>query len=314
MTHIPLAAGAEFDRIRAIARTLGARAGTLGDDCAWIEQGGGWLAMSTDVSVEGVHFRRDWLSLEEIGWRAATSALSDLAAGGAMALGALIAVTQPGGDAPGALTALMDGAGSAVAASGGKVLGGDLSRGDSLSLAVTVIGHAEAPLGRVGARPGDTLWVTGRLGGARAALLAWLGGRTPDPDARDRFAKPHPRLAEGRALRRAGARAMLDLSDGLGGDAGHLAAASGVGIILELDRLPLDSSVAGEAARQRIAPALLGAQGGEDYELLVAMPDGFQGLQDVPLTRIGSVVEGEGVRHLLSGEEVEVPGFDHFAP
>jgi thiamine-monophosphate kinase len=126
MTAIPLGQGPEFDRIRAIAGRLGFRAGVLGDDCALIELGETFLALSTDVSVEGVHFRRDWLSLEEIGWRATAAALSDLAAAGAAAVGVLAALTVPAAEPAATFAALMEGAGNAVSSAGGVVLGGRL--------------------------------------------------------------------------------------------------------------------------------------------------------------------------------------------
>src|SRR5690606_8898779 len=128
---------------------------------------------------------------------------------------------------------------------------------------------------RTGARPGDGLWVSGALGGARAALAAWEDGRQPDARAREAFARPAPRLALGAWLAAAGAHAMLDLSDGLAGDARHLAAASGVRIAVELERVPLHHAVHAEAERARKAPARFAAEGGEDYELLAALPATF---------------------------------------
>ena len=153
MTTFPLGPGREFDRIRAIAAALGPAAKGLGGDCALVPDGIGVLALSTDTSVEGVHFRRDWLSAEEIGWRAAAAALSDLAAAAAPAVGLLAAVTVPA-DAPADdLVAVMRGVGAAASASGGAVLGGDLSRGADWSLTITVVGRTERPLTRAGARP-----------------------------------------------------------------------------------------------------------------------------------------------------------------
>ena len=313
MSAIRLGGGPEFDRIRAIAAALGDRAPGLGDDVAWLEVGGRHLAVSTDVSVEGVHFRRDWLAPPEIGWRAAAAALSDLAAAGAEPLGVLVAVTAPADEGPGALAALMDGVGSAAAAAGTGVLGGDLSRGTALSLAITVVGVSERILRRSGAEPGDGLWVTGELGGARAALAAWRAGRTPAAAARERFARPEPRLAAGAWLAAHGATAMLDLSDGLGGDAGHLAAASGVRLRIALERLPVHPAVPAEADAAGEAPELFAARGGEDFELLAAMPPGFTAASPFPLTRIGEVEAGRGVALELGGRPVSVPGYDHFA-
>lgn len=311
MTAIPLGPGPEFDRIRSIAAALGAGSGQLGDDCAFVEPGGSLLALSTDVSVEGVHFRRDWLSLEEIGWRAAAGALSDLAAAGAEPVGVLAAVTAPPALTEPELADLMRGVGEAAVSVGGMVIGGDLSQGESLALAVTVVGRAVRRLGRRGALPGDLLWVTGRLGGARAALAAWTTGNVPAPEARRRFAHPEPRVFQGRWLAALGAHAMMDLSDGLGGDAHHLSAASGVALRINLDLLPVDPSVAAAAGKETFP--LFAARGGEDYELLVAMPPEFQGTPEFELTRIGDVGPGKGVVFELAGRSVAVTGYDHFA-
>src|ERR1043166_2447108 len=169
MSNTPLAGGAEFDRIRAIATALGDRARELGNDTALVKLGDSTVALSADVSVEGVHFRREWLSLEEIGWRAAAAALSDLAAAAAEPVGVLAALTVPSREGTGTFTALMDGVAAAAGAVHGVVLGGDLSRGESIAIAITVAGITERKLGRCGARPGDGVWVTGELGGAGAA-------------------------------------------------------------------------------------------------------------------------------------------------
>ena len=312
MTSIPLGGGAEFDRIRAISARLGSRAGPLGDDCAFIVAAGETLAVSTDVSVEGVHFRREWLSPAEIGWRAAAAALSDLAAAGASVVGLLAALTLPRGADPGLVVELMDGVGDAVASAGGRVLGGDLSSGEAMALAITVIGRADHPAHRRGARPGDGLWGTGSLGGARAALAAWQAGREPAPRARERFARPVPRIREGAWLAAHGATAMLDLSDGLAGDARHLAAASEVAVVIDLAAVPVDSGVTAEVLGDESAQ-VFAARGGEDYELLVAMPPAFRGAEGLDLTRVGSVAAGGGARFQLDSGEVVLSGYDHFA-
>jgi thiamine-monophosphate kinase len=310
VSHLPLGPGGEFDRIRQIIERVGSTGVALGDDCALVEWPGGTLALSTDATIEDVHFRRAWLTEAEIGWRAAARALSDLAAEGAEALGILVALTAPRAATAEALAEVMGGAADAVGAVGGRVLGGDLAAGDRWHLVVTVVGAAARPVTRAGAEPGNELWVTGALGGARAALDAWLGGLEPDPTARRAFASPTPRIAVGVALAAAGARAMVDLSDGLGGDARHLAAASATRLVIDLDRLPL-APTAGSA--------LDAARGGEDYELLVAMPAGFgsaaAGVAErtgVPLTKVGRVEAGTGVLFLLAGVETEVAGWDHF--
>ena len=319
MMHLALGAGPEFDRIRAITGALGGAATALGDDCAVIEAGPGRIVLSTDASVEGVHFRSEWLTPEEIGWRAAAAALSDLAAAGATCVGLLAAVSVPPDADDQQLVAVMRGVGAAASSVGGRVLGGDLSRGPGWSLAIAVIGQAEHPLSRRGARAGDGVWVTGVLGGARAAVTLWGEGKMPSATARAAFAHPVPRLVAGRWLAAHGATAMIDLSDGLAADAGHLAAASDVGVEVDLAALPLSPAAAVAAGRG--PAAVFAARGGEDYELLVTLPAAFGEMEahrfdrecGIPLTRVGHVVVGRGTRLLLDGQPVEARGFDHFA-
>ncbi|HXG43147.1 MAG TPA: thiamine-phosphate kinase [Gemmatimonadales bacterium] len=318
---IPLGPGPEFDRIRRLVAALGPQAGPVGDDCAVLAWPGGALVLSVDLAVEGVHFRRDWLSLREIGWRATAAALSDLAAEAAVPVGLLTSLGLPAGASEAELDELARGIGAAAEAAGTAVLGGDLSRADRLIVDVVAVGRAERPVSRAGARPGDGLWVSGTLGGARAALAAFLAGREPDPEARRALAHPVPRLALGRALARAGARAMLDLSDGLGGDARHLAAASSVRLTVDLAGLPVAPAAAAEAAAAGLPPPVFAALGGEDYELLAALPPEFGPEQaraveretGVPLVRIGEVAAGTGVAFRLDGAELSLKGYDHFA-
>jgi thiamine-monophosphate kinase len=318
--HLALGPGAEFDRIRELARTLGERAQGLGDDCALLSDLTGTLAVSTDVSVERVHFRLDWITPAEAGWRSAATALSDLAAEGAEPVGLLSAITLPGGATHADLAALAGGIGEAAAAVGAAVVGGDLSRGPAWSVAVTVIGRVERPVTRAGATPGDLVWVTGTLGGARAALEAWRRGEEPTPDARNAYAHPAPRVAAGRWLAGHGARAMLDVSDGLAADAGHLAAASGVRVRLELETVPVAGSSIAEARRMDVPVQQFAAEGGDDYELLVALPPdfgetdvrAFESATGLALTRVGAIERGGGVRAELLGRALNLRGYDHF--
>ena len=312
-----LGPGGEFDRLRAIFVALGTAGRDLGDDCALLSVGGRTLAISIDLSLEGVHFRTDWLALREIGWRATAAALSDLAAEGATPLGVLVSLGVPGnrqrrtGNASPAVQ-IMAGVGAAARSVGASVLGGDLVRSPRYLVDVCVLGVAQRPVRRSGARPGDGLWVTGRLGGAGLALTALRAGRGGlAPALRRRFARPTPRIAAGRWLARRGARAMIDISDGLAGDAGHVAAASGVGVAIELERVPCWPGVTPLAA----------VRSGEEYELLVAMPrrfgtagaKAFGRATGLPLTRIGACIAGRGVRMTHDGRPITPPpGFDHF--
>ena len=317
-SHLALGPGAEFDRIRNIIALLGPRAAGLGDDCGLVEQEDGFLALSTDVTVEGVHFRLDWITSEEVGWRATAAALSDLAAEAADPIGVLCAVTMPRTSPESQLLEIMAGVRNAAAAVEAQVLGGDLSSGPVWSVAVTVLGRARHPITRMGAEAGDGLWVTGTLGGARAALDAWLHGREPPAGARTRFAHPQPRIAAGRWLAKHGATALIDLSDGLAGDAPHLAAASHVALKIDLDSLPLAREVRHEALTLGVPDAQFAAEGGEDYELLVSLPasfaaaDAFARECGIPLTRIGEAAAGSGVEFVSAGQPIELSGFNHF--
>ncbi len=320
MTSVALGPGDEFDRIRAIARALGSRATGLGDDCAVIPAAEGALLVSTDASVQDVHFKLEWMTLREVGWRAAAAALSDLAAAGAAPAGLLAAVVSPRQSSQAELVELMRGVADAAEAAGAQVLGGDLSAGPAWVVTVTAAGRAAGALGRGGARPGDRVWVTGALGGARAALEAWRRHREPSPAARAAFVAPVARIAAGRWLVEHGARAMLDLSDGLAGDAAHLAAASGVAIHLDLDSVPVAPGAIAESRALDLSPHQFAAEGGEDYELLVALPPEFGAAEaaeftrvcDLALTRVGAVSEGTGVRATLDGKPLSLRGYDHF--
>lgn len=308
--HIALGPGAEFDRIRGILRRLGPRAGRMGDDCAVVLVGSETLAVSCDLSVEGTHFRMGWMTGEEIGWRATAAALSDLAAAAAHPAGVMVSLGTSAEYPEERLAEIMDGAGDAARSVDAIVWGGDLVRADTLTIDVCVIGRVTGQASsRRGARTGDALWVTGRLGGPHAALASWLEGREPDAQARHRFVHPQPRVREARWLKDHGATAMIDLSDGLMPDARQLAAASSVSLTVNAESVPVH-----EAATT--AAALIG---GEEYELLLSLPAGFEAAAEfektfgIPLTRVGDVGKGSGVVVTRAGEVVEVGrGYEHF--
>jgi thiamine-monophosphate kinase len=298
-----------------------------GDDAA-ITVPDGATATSVDLAVDGVHFRLETAGARSIGRKALAAALSDLAAMGAVAGEAFVQLGLPEGFAEGDCLELADGLAEVAAEHGVEVLGGDISRAPALTLAVSVVGHAESPealVRRDGARAGDVVCVTGELGGARAGHLLLerpeLGSNLAAPVAsalRARQLEPEPRLAAGRALAAGGASAMIDISDGLAGDAEHVARASGVRLELEAERIPIMPGVAGLAATADVDPVELAASGGEDYELLASIPpaalepavEALAGGR-LALTMIGRVVSGEGVAITRAdGSELEVAGYD----
>jgi thiamine-monophosphate kinase len=302
-----------------------------GDDAA-VTAPAGATATSVDAIVEGVHFRRGEAGLRTVGRKALGSALSDLAAMGAEAGEAYVVLGAPADLAEEDFLALLDGMLELAAETGTTLAGGDVTRAPALTLAVTVVGHAPAAdafVTRAGARPGDLLVLTGEIGGAAAGRLLLedpaLAESVPESIAqslRRRQLDPMPRLGSGGALAAAGATAMIDVSDGLAGDAGHLARASGVALEIEASSLPLTKGVADVAAAAGHDPLELAVSGGEDYELLAALPPdrlaaasvAIGAAAETTLTPIGEATEGEGVEiRLPGGGRLEAAGFDHFA-
>lgn len=294
----------------------GSRAVLLGpgDDAAVLRGG---FTISTDMAVEGVHFRFDWISASEAGFRAGAAALSDLAAMGAAPLALLVSMAVPADGDPAIALDLQRGVRSAGDRVGVAIIGGDVSRSPGpVVIDVVAVGKGSGFPSRGGAEPLQQLWVSGALGGAAAAVGAWTAGKTADPVARVRFAAPPNRIPLGRALFEGGiARSMIDLSDGLIMDAGRVAAMSGARICIRPHRVPVDPCTGGDLN--------LALMGGEDYELMFTANPGTEtrilalGQElSVPLTRIGMVEAGSGVvledgrgRRTDAGE----CGFDHFA-
>jgi thiamine-monophosphate kinase len=287
----------------------GPRARRIGDDAAVITSViDGAIIASTDTSIENVHFRKEWLSPAEIGYRATASALSDLAAMGAKPLGVLVAMGIPA-QWRSHLDEICDGIGEATSLVDAPIIGGDLSRASELSLSITVLGSSRSVLFRTGTRPGDYVYLTGRLGGPKAALDALEQGKEPTPSARNRFAHPIPRIAEALWLAEKGATAAVDVSDGLASDLAHLASASRVSLAIDLDAVP----VLGEMSPVDAAVS------GEEYEVVVTAPGAldtraFHNRFNLDLTVIGRAEQsGCGVRFTSKGEEITVGGgYLHF--
>jgi thiamine-monophosphate kinase len=314
-----------LDRIRARLPQPGPRVLLGSGDDAAVTIPGGVTATSVDALVDGVHFRREWSSPAQIGAKALAVALSDLAAMGAEPGEAYVVLGIPADLDENGCLELLDGISRVAKQTDTTLAGGDVTRAPVLTLAMTVVGHASSAddlVTRSGAQPGGVLVVTGELGGAAAGLLlledatsarsSLVAHRdTNDDRMRSLIARqlePRPRLDAGQGLAAAGATAMIDLSDGLGGDANHLAEASGVGLRIDATALPLADGVTDLA---------LAVSGGEDYELLAALPEerlaGAVAAMEGHgrLTRIGTVVAGEGVEiRLPGGELLEPKGFD----
>lgn len=320
-----LGPGGEFDLIRSF-QAAGPPPGAevlvgSGDDCAVLESG--WV-VSTDAFLEDVHFRRAWISFDEAGYRAVTAALSDVAAMAGRPVGVLVALGLPDAGASRIAEGLRSGIRRACERAGCALVGGDLTRSPGpVVVNVVALGRARRPILRSGARAGDEVWVTGVLGASAAAVRDWQRGREPGPSARRAFAKPAARLEEARWL--AGhirMTALIDLSDGLLGDMSHVAAASGVAIVLDPALVPVaPEAVAAAGSRRDALPLALA--GGEDYELAFTAPPGsaesvaadFHRRFGVSLTRVGIVAGGAGVRLEGDGADEFDPGsagFDHF--
>ena len=299
----------------------------VGDDAA-VTAPEGVTTTSVDAVVEGVHFRRETTPLDAIGRLALAAALSDLAAMGAEPGEAYIALgVAPDLDEAGCME-LLEGVLALAARTGTTLAGGDISASAVLFVATTVVGHAsdaESLVTRGGASPDDVVAVTGELGGAAAGLRLLerdgVSASLADNLAlslRARQLDPQPRLAEGRALAASGASAMIDISDGLGADAGHIAAESGVRLEIDLGAIPIQPGVREVAIATGEDPLELAAGEGEDYELLVCLPAASvdrarTAIADAggSLTVIGRCVPGEGVAlSAPSGRELPVRGFD----
>jgi len=263
----------------------------IADDGAQLGDG---LVVSQDALVEGTHFRLDWTSRRDLGYKAAAVNLSDLAALGAEPTALLVTLATPAETELDDVVALYEGLGEP----GVPVVGGDTARADCLSLVVTALGRSERVPGRAGARPGDVLVVTGPLGGAAAGLDALRRG--VESLFVERHRRPPIRLAEGRRLA-ATAHALMDLSDGIASDAARIAERSRVRLVVDVDALPLPDGLSQDD---------LYWTRGEDYELLAALGPDDPLAAEFPA--IGRVEAGAGVELRRAGELLELAGWDHF--
>jgi len=326
----------ELEFIRGVRASAPSRTGSvtvgIGDDAAVLApEPGSSLLLKCDAAVEGRHFRREWLTPTEIGARAALSAISDIAAMGGRPVALLLTLLISPDEELVFARDIVRGAADA-----GDALGATLAGGETVAtegpLGVDVIVAGFVPTGRElrrsAARPGEAVLVTGTLGDSAAGLASLRGGMaslSATHHVISRYKRPQPRIEFGRFLVEWGAvHAAIDISDGLVRDAGHLATESGVAIIVERDVLPISREACQVAEALGVDPRAWAAGGGEDYELLfTAPPDAVPGLISesgrrfgLAVTRIGSVVEGQGVRvRAADGSEWVPPGegWDQFA-
>jgi thiamine-monophosphate kinase len=282
-----------------------------GDDAAVVTAPDGRVVACTDMLVEGNHFRRDWCSAADVGHKAAAANLADIAAMGARPTALLAAVAAPQ-DLPAEwLDGLASGLAAEAAAVGAAVVGGDTTRGELLTVTVTALGDLEGrePVTRSGARPGDVLALAGRIGWAAGGLNVLSRGFRSPGALVGAYRRPQPPYAAGRDAALMGVRAMIDVSDGLLADVGHIADDSGVAIDVDTTALPVPEPM-------RNAAEALGADargwllsGGEDHALAAAFPPDV--LLPEGWRRIGTVTEGAGVT--VDGHRWTGPtGWDHF--
>jgi thiamine-monophosphate kinase len=291
-----------------------------GQDCALLRVGTTRLLFTVDVLVEGVHFERAWLSSRQLGRKSFLVNASDVAAMGGQPRFCVISLAVPAAYPAQDLFALQAGIVVAARECGAVVVGGNLARATQLSVSISLLGVAPKRIvTRQGARPGDRVYVTGTLGDAALGVRLLRGGKTRPAEPIRRFRAPTPRLRVGRLLVESGVvSAMLDVSDGLVQDLGHIGEQSGVGAVIEADRVPLSPAY-------RAATGIdltLALHGGEDYELLCTVPERkvkqlerMRARLACPIACIGRITAGRSVRVVGSAGEplaLQSGGYDHF--
>ncbi|MEV4659596.1 thiamine-phosphate kinase [Micromonospora sp. NPDC049301] len=309
-----VAAIGEFGLIGRVTARLPVGPMTLlgpGDDAAVVAAPDARVAASTDVLVDGRHFRRDWCSARDVGHRAAGANLADIAAMGATPTALLVALCMPADLETSWAEELADGLAAEAATVGASVVGGDMSSSPTLTIAVTALGDlgGRPPVVRSGARPGDVLALAGRTGYAAAGLTVLTRGfRTPRLLV-EAYRRPQVPYAAGPQAARLGATSMIDVSDGLLADLGHVAAASGVTINVRRDAFEVPRQMADAAQALGVDPYTWILAGGEDHALAATFPPAVTLPAD--WRPIGLVTAGAGVT--VDGAPYDGPrGWDHF--
>lgn len=311
-----------IDRIERILPTSPLVLEGIGDDCAVVRFGERLLLVSTDLFIEDVHFRRDWSSPADIGWKAAGASLSDIAAMGGVPLFCLTSLACPA-DTPSAMIEEMyHGMSGALSRFGAVIIGGDTTCVPAgLTIDVIVIGEAigNRCVRRHGAEAGDPIIVTGQCGLSGAGLHALRNGHDA-PELINAHRRPTPRISEGQWLaRRGGVHAMIDVSDGLLQDLGHLGAFSYLGMDVQSDKLPVHPILANYCKQHGLDPKQFIGHGGEDYELVFTVAaeeadtllDAFHHEFRLETTIIGTVTDKWLGVH-VDGQPTDTSGFDHF--
>lgn len=281
-----------------------------GDDAAVLRAKRGHVVVSTDLLVENRHFRRDWVAAADVGHRAAAQNISDVNAMGGRATALTVGLAAPADLPVQWALDLADGIAEEAGLVGASVIGGDLSRSDEVVVAITVLGECTvAPVQRSGAEPGDVLAICGRQGWAGAGLAVLGRGFRSPRKLVEAYQRPRPPYDAGPLAAEAGATAMIDVSDGLLADVGHIADHSEVAIDVWSHAFPIDEPLQAVGSALGVDPMQFVLGGGEDHALVAtfpadaALPEGFR--------QIGTVTEGEGVT--VDGGEYDGPtGHDHF--
>lgn len=315
----------EFGLIERLRRRLGAGGGVtlgIGDDAAVVQTASRSL-FAADMLVEGTHFDVAYSSPADVGFKAVMVNVSDIAAMGGRARYATVSLGMPAATQVDVIDGLYDGMIEACDEVGIAIVGGDCTTAPVITLSLAVIGDgpADGVATRSGARPGDLLCATGVFGGAAAGLGLLRAGVDRFPELLRAYRRPRARVTEGPAAFAAGATAIIDVSDGLARDAGHLAEESGCGLRVHAGRIPLAGGVPDAAEVLGVPPWRLGAGGGDDYELAMAIPpDRFNAVRDAVaptrLSEVGEFVElseGRMVLTTVDAIPVERIGWEHFA-
>ena len=318
----------EFEFIKSIRKRF---PDFIGDDCAVIDAPhSGKLLVTTDEMVENVHFDREYFSLADIGYKSVSAASSDIAAMGGEVLGALFSLSLPQNFSKSDVAQLYDGIGEFCNPFGIKILGGNITRSDcGIHIVTTVLGRAKKPILRSGASVGDSIIVTGALGGSLAGFLLLSGRAEAEFSSAKRkmlslrHKRPRARIEAGKLLAKLKISSMLDISDGLFSDLSHIADESQIGFSIELEKIPLFSGIDTVADAMKISPYILAAKSGEEYELLFTARESVAKQAQkmlVETLNLSSAIIGrissEKRIATLDGKEIlqnELLGWEHFS-